>query len=93
MAQLTEEEVQLSGLLLDPNNYRFQADEDFVRADVTRAHEETVQDRAYSRLRLEDLAALKNSILTNGFLPFERLARIVHDMAAPPRAGGAGLSA
>lgn len=73
MAQLTEEEVQLGDLLLDPNNYRFQADEEFVRADEARAHEETVQDRAYSRLRSEDLAALKNSILTNGFLPFERL--------------------
>ena len=73
MAQLTEGEVELGDLLLDPNNYRFQADEDFVRADDARAHEETVQDRAYNRLRREDLAALKNSILTNGFLPFERL--------------------
>lgn len=73
MAQLNEEEVELDDLLLDPNNYRFQADEDFVRADDSRAHEGTVQDRAYARLRREDLAALKNSILTNGFLPFERI--------------------
>jgi hypothetical protein len=51
MAQLTEEEVQLGDLLLDPNNYRFQADEEFVRADYARSHEETVQDRAYTRLR------------------------------------------
>lgn len=73
MAQLTEAEVNLDDLLLDPNNYRFQADEDFVRADEARSHEDTVQSRAYARLRHEDLAALKNSILTNGFLPFERL--------------------
>lgn len=73
MAELTEQKVELGDLLLDPDNYRFQADEDFVRADDARAHEDTVQDRAYNRLRSEDLAALKNSILTNGFLPFERL--------------------
>jgi hypothetical protein len=73
MAQLTEEEVQLGDLLLDPNNYRFHADEDYVRADDARVHEDTVQDRTYARLRREDLATLKNSIMTNGFLPFERL--------------------
>jgi hypothetical protein len=73
MAELREEDVSLDDLLLDPNNYRFQADEEFVRADESRAHEETVQERAYARLRREDLAALKNSILTNGFLPFERI--------------------
>jgi hypothetical protein len=33
-----------------------------------------VQDRAYKRMRREGLQELKNSILTNGFLPVERLA-------------------
>ena len=61
-------------LLLDPNNYRFQESPDWVAASDERFHEEAIQDRAYRRLRDGGgLVELKNSILTNGFLPVERV--------------------
>lgn len=60
-------------LLLDPNNYRFQEATDFRAADPKRFAEQTVQNKAYERLKGEALVQLKNSILRNGFLPFERL--------------------
>jgi hypothetical protein len=70
---LQEVPLQLSQLLLDPNNYRYQDDVDFVAAQEERFAEASVQDRAYRRLRDEALIDLKNSILANGFLPFERI--------------------
>jgi ParB-like nuclease domain len=73
------EEVSVGDLLLDPNNYRFQDYEDFVLADESRFHEPSVQTRAYSRLRTEGLAQLKDSILTNGFLPFERIVAMPYE--------------
>jgi hypothetical protein len=60
-------------MLLDPNNFRFQDAPDFVFADTKRFAEETVQAKAAARLRDEGLLPLKQSILRNGFLPFERL--------------------
>lgn len=68
-----EKDLPISSLLLDPNNFRYQDESEFVTADERRFHEESVQDRAYRRLRRESLAELKKSILTNGFLPVERL--------------------
>jgi ParB-like nuclease domain len=73
MANLQEETVRLDQLLLDPNNYRFHDKPDFVAADPARFHEAGVQERASRRLRDDSMLALKNSILTNGFLTFERL--------------------
>jgi hypothetical protein len=58
---------------LDPNNYRFQDNPDFVPAQGGRFHERTVQDRAFRKLREEGLLELKNSILKNGLLRIERL--------------------
>jgi ParB-like chromosome segregation protein Spo0J len=66
-------ELPIDRLLLDPNNYRFQDEQNYVTADLNRFHEETVQDRAFRRIRNEGLLELKNSILTNGFLAVERL--------------------
>ena len=61
-------------LLLDPNNYRFQDDPDYVHADEKRFHELGVQERAFRRLKAEEsLVQLKNSFRTNGFIPLERL--------------------
>jgi hypothetical protein len=77
--RLDDERVSLDSLLLDPNNYRFQDYEDFVRAEESRFHEPAVQDRTYARLKTEGLSQLKNSILTNGFLPFERLVVIPYE--------------
>ncbi len=68
-----ETELPISSLLLYPNNFRYQDEQGFVTADEKRFHEETVQERAFTRLRKEGLAELKKSILTNGFLPVERL--------------------
>jgi hypothetical protein len=68
-----ERDLPVSSLLLDPNNFRYQDEAGFVTADERRYHEDSVQDRAYRRLRKEGLAELKKSILTNGFLPVERL--------------------
>lgn len=68
-----ETTVPVSQLLLDPNNFRFQDEGDFVRADPSRFAEQSVQDRATKRIRGEGLAELKNSIISNGFLAVERL--------------------
>lgn len=73
MAELKPEEVSLDNLLLDPNNYRFLDIPEFVWAEESRFHENSVQDTAYRRLRDSSLSSLKNSILSNGFLPIERL--------------------
>lgn len=68
-----ENNLPTSQLLLDPNNFRFQDESDFVRADPARFAETTVQERATKRIRSEGLAELKNSIISNGFLAVERL--------------------
>ena len=63
-------------LLLDPNNYRFLDLENYQTVSDRRYHESTVQDKAYRFLkgrRYEDLQALKESILTNGYVPLELL--------------------
>ena len=65
--------LDIEQMLLDPNNFRFQDAPDFIFADTKRFAEETVQARAAARLRDEALLPLKQSILRNGFLPFERL--------------------
>lgn len=69
-----EKELKYSELLFDPNNYRFQNSPDFVTADSSRFHEESVQQRAYLHLKQDDsLAQLKKSFITNGFIPIERI--------------------
>ncbi|MGB7208063.1 MAG: ParB N-terminal domain-containing protein [Pyrinomonadaceae bacterium] len=69
-----EEKVSHDQMLFDPNNYRYQDNVDFVPADDARFHEAGVQERAYKRLRKEEsLLDLKKSIVTNGFIPVERL--------------------
>ena len=73
MPLLSETTLSLAELLLDPNNYRFQASEDFVRVRDERIPEPTVQARAELRLRDDSLRTLKASILSNGFVPIERL--------------------
>jgi hypothetical protein len=66
-------EVPLEKLLLDPNNYRFRDDSEFRLIAEKRFAEDSVQKKAQIRLRAESLVELKNSILTNGFLPVERI--------------------
>ena len=73
MVGFTEATLSLDALLLDPNNYRFQDDPEFVTAAESRFHEETVQDSAYQRLHDNGLVQLKKSIVKNGYLPVERV--------------------
>lgn len=68
-----EELLPISRLLLDPNNFRFQDEIDYVRADSQRFAEPSVQERATKRIRSEGLEELKSSIVSNGFLAVERL--------------------
>lgn len=61
-------------LLLDPNNYRFQDLENYVEAADERFAEESVQKKAYLRLRDEEgVQELKNSIIRNTYVPVERV--------------------
>lgn len=68
-----ELDVALDKLLLDPNNYRFQADPRFQQVRESRYAEESVQRRTAERISSEGLAELKASILHNGFLTFEKI--------------------
>jgi hypothetical protein len=63
-------------LLLDPNNYRFHDLEGYRPVNPTRYGEGGVQDRALQFLRdtpTFDLRALRDSIISNGFVPFEQI--------------------
>ncbi|MCI0560931.1 MAG: hypothetical protein MN733_20795 [Nitrososphaera sp.] len=63
-----------SSLLLDPNNYRFQELDNYVEAAAERFAEESVQKKAYQRLReQEGVQELKNSIIRNSYVPVERI--------------------
>jgi hypothetical protein len=73
MMKYSESTLPIKSLLLDPNNFRYQDEKGFVTADEKRFGEQSVQDRASRRLRKENLPELKRSIITNGFLPIERL--------------------
>ena len=65
--------LSIEQLILDPNNFRFHDDPDFVTASERRFHEEAIQSRIKRQLRDDGLLELKNSILTNGFMPVEPL--------------------
>lgn len=65
--------VSLSQLLLDPNNYRFQDAGARSEVESTRFHEEKVQESAWKVVRDDGVMDLKSSILSNGFLPVERI--------------------
>jgi hypothetical protein len=74
MATTYEEKfVPITSLLLDPNNFRFQDEPDYLAADPARFAEPSVQERAAKRIRGEGLVELKSSIVSNGFLSVERL--------------------
>ena len=65
--------IPLSSLLLDPNNYRLQEVEGFTQYPDDRFHIDRVQDATRRRLKGENLEPLKNSIISNGFLEIERI--------------------
>lgn len=66
--------LPLSHLLLDPNNYRFWDHKKFKRKVNNRFHEERVQAATLENIEHHyQLDELKNSILTNGYVPMERI--------------------
>src|ERR1700752_220794 len=79
MTDFQTDTLDIDQMILDPNNFLFQDAPDFVFAEQKRFAEETVQAKAAARLRDEGLLPLKQSILRNGFLPFERLVVTPYD--------------
>ena len=71
MPDYENKKLPLKKLLLDPNNYRFHDEDDFVFAADQRFHEDRVQEIAWQRLRDSGLRELKSSFLANGFIPVE----------------------
>lgn len=67
------EAIALDDLLLDPNNYRLQEQDDFVLCAEDRFHLERVQSGTLRRLQKESLRPLRDSIVSNGFLEIERI--------------------
>jgi hypothetical protein len=66
--------INLSKLLLDPNNYRFLDGRKFKKKAAMRFHEPSVQRATLESLeRSYRLDELKQSILTNGYVPMERI--------------------
>ena len=76
---MQEEKIPMSQLLLDPNNYRFQDTDDWARANAARRGEDSVQQKTYQRIKPEGINELMRSIVTNGFLPIERLVVTKYD--------------
>ena len=67
-------DISISKLLLDPNNYRFLDRKKFKKKAATRFHEESVQRATLESLEQSyQLDELKHSILTNGYVPMERI--------------------
>lgn len=67
-------DIVLSKLLLDPNNYRFLDRKKFKKKAATRLHEDSVQRATLDTLeQFYQLDELKQSIMTNGYVPMERI--------------------
>ena len=66
-------DLTLNELLLDPNNYRLQEQEDYVHVDENRFHLDRVQAGTLTRLRKENIRPLRDSIVSNRFLEIERI--------------------
>lgn len=77
------EDISVSKLLLDPNNYRFLDRKKFKKKATNRSHEESVQRATLESLdQSYQLDELKHSIITNGYVPMERI--IVVPYSAKP---------
>jgi len=68
------QDISVSKLLLDPNNYRFLDRKKFKKKSANRFHEESVQRATLESLeQTYQLDELKHSIITNGYVPMERI--------------------
>jgi hypothetical protein len=67
-------DISISKMLLDPNNYRFLDGKEFKKKAANRFHEESVQNATLEKLEQHyELDELKHSIITNGYVPMERI--------------------
>jgi len=68
------QDISVFKLLLDPNNYRFLDRKKFKKKAANRFHEESVQRGTLESLEQSyQLDELKHSIITNGYVPMERI--------------------
>src|ERR1017187_9065950 len=68
--------AEIKNLLLDPNNYRFLDNPDYKKRLANRYHDDSVQKatlRMLEKGHSYQLRDLRNSILTNGYVPLERI--------------------
>jgi len=79
---MESDDLKLEDLLLDPNNYRLQDTDSFQQTAPERFHLERVQSGTMARVRSEGIAALRDSIVSNGFLPIERIVVTRYDHEA-----------
>lgn len=72
----TSADMALHDLLLDPNNYRFLDNPSYKKKIKNRFHDQSVQNSTLRLLEQDkryQLSELKKSILTNGYVPMERI--------------------
>ena len=70
------ETLSLGQILIDPNNYRFIDLPDYKMVSEKRFHEATVQNNTETLIEKDgrdELRVLKESVLTNGYIPLERI--------------------
>lgn len=65
--------ISLDDLLLDPNNYRLQDNDNYNLVNEQRFAEDAVQDRTLKKLERHSIKELVSSIRANGFLEIERI--------------------
>lgn len=85
--QITSHKVALGQLLLDPNNYRFHDLTGYRPVNWGRYAEPGVQARALQFLMDTpsfDLGSLRESIIANGFVPFEQIVVEAFTLEAKP---------
>lgn len=78
-APVEAKELALDSLLLDPNNYRLQDNETFQSVAADRYHLDRVQKGTLDRLQAEGIKELRDSIVSNGFLPIERIVVVPYE--------------
>jgi hypothetical protein len=72
--------IEVPKLLLDPNNYRFLDRKKFKKKAATRFHEDSVQRATLESLEQSyQLDELKHSIVTNGYVPMERIIVVPYE--------------
>lgn len=71
--EMHPQDIPMSKLLLDPNNYRLQEASGYSAVALERFSNAQIQERTFNLLKNEALNDLVRSIRANGFLPIERI--------------------